>query len=73
MSKEVGKNFYIIEARDLQTNQLEKRRIYTTSQQYKSIGLKQIDKFEKIYKVKVTKYICNESVEILNQKPEQKK
>lgn len=73
MSKEVGKNFYIIEARDSQTNQLEKRRIYTTSQQYKSIGLKQIKKFEKIYKVKVTKYICNESVEILNQKPEQKK
>ena len=73
MSKEVGKNFYIIEARDTKTNQLEKRRIYTTSQQYKSIGLKQIEKFEKLYKVKVTKYICNESVEILNQKPEQKK
>ena len=69
MNKEIGKNFYIIEARDLQTNQLEKRRIYTTESQYNSIGSKQIEKFNKKYKVKVTKYICDEHVEILNQKP----
>lgn len=68
-----SRNFYIIEARDSKTNQLEKRRLYTNSEQYTSIGLKQIEKFENLYKVKVTKYICNESVEILNQKPKTKK
>ena len=67
-----SRNFYIIEARDKSTNQLEKRRLYTTMEQYKSIGLKQVEKFEKLYKVKVTKYICNESIEILNKKPKNK-
>tara|TARA_B100000963_G_C22054579_1_gene421106 strand:- start:176 stop:382 length:207 start_codon:yes stop_codon:yes gene_type:complete len=63
------KVFHIIEARDLDTNQVEERRLYTTEEQYKIRGPKQISKFVKKYKVKVTKYVCNESVEILNQKP----
>jgi hypothetical protein len=61
------KNFYIIEARDNSTNSLEKRRLYTSTEQYTNIGSKQIDKFRKLYNVKVTKYVCNnESVELLN-------
>lgn len=63
--KRMIKNFYIIEARDNTTNALEKRRVYTTKEQYKSIGSKQIEKFRKLYNVKVTKYVCNESVELL--------
>lgn len=64
----MNKNFYILEARDVGTNQLEKRRLYTTEKQYKSIGLKQVEKFSKLYNVKVTKHICTEQVEILNNK-----
>jgi hypothetical protein len=69
MNKEDSKDFYIIEARDSKTNQLEKKRIYTTLKQYKSIGLKQVEKLKKMYNVKVTRYICNKSICILDNQP----
>tara|TARA_R110001599_G_scaffold140731_3_gene320962 strand:- start:5924 stop:6145 length:222 start_codon:yes stop_codon:yes gene_type:complete len=71
MIKEDSKDFYIIEARDSKTNQIEKKRIYTTLKQYESIGLKQVHKFKKYYNVKVTRYICNESICILDNKQNQ--
>ena len=38
---------------------------------YQKIGLKQVKKFNELYNVKVTKYVCNESIEVLNLKPNQ--
>ena len=65
------KIFYIIEARDPDTRHLEHRRVYTTEEQYLIRGMKQVEKFNELYDVKVTKYICNESVEVLNLKADE--
>ena len=65
------KIFYIIEARDPETRHLEHRRVYTTEEQYLIRGMKQVEKFNELYDVKVTKYICNESVEVLNLKADE--
>lgn len=65
------KIFHILEARDSETRHLEHRRVYTTEEQYQKIGLKQVEKFNKMYNVIVTKYVCNESIEVLNLKPNQ--
>ena len=62
------KIFHIIEARDPETRHVEDRRVYTTEEQYLIRGMKQVEKFNKVYDVKVTKYICEESVEVLNLK-----
>ncbi|BCV01494.1 MAG: hypothetical protein CM15mV42_1760 [uncultured marine virus] len=51
---------YIIEARDVDTNHLEKRRLYTSRKQFRSIGKNQIDILSKSYNVKVTKYKCSQ-------------
>lgn len=66
-----NKIFHILEARDSQTKHLEHRRVYTTEEMYQKIGLKQVKKFNELYNVKVTKYVCNESIEVLNLKPNQ--
>ncbi len=65
------KIFHILEARDSETRHLEHRRVYTTEEQYEKRGLKQVEKFNKTYNVVVTKYVCNESIEVLNLKPNQ--
>lgn len=65
------KIFHILEARDSETRHLEHRRVYTTEEQYQKRGLKQVEKFNKTYNVIVTKYVCNESIEVLNLKPNQ--
>ncbi len=65
------KIFYIIEARDPETRHLEHRRVYTTEEQYLIRGMKQVEKFNELYDVKVTKYICSESVEVLNLKADE--
>lgn len=62
------KIFHIIEARDPETRHVEDRRVYTTEEQYLIRGMKQVEKFNKVYDVKVTKYICEESVEVLDLK-----
>ena len=67
----IMKIFYIIEARDPDTRHLEHRRVYTTEEQYLIRGMKQVEKFNELYDVKVTKYICNESVEVLNLKADE--
>lgn len=64
----MSKVFYIIEARDTDTNHVEKRRVYCSQKQYASIGLKQVRKLSELYNLKVTKHICTESIEILNTK-----
>ena len=68
----MSKVFYIIEARDADTNHLEKRRVYCSEQQYNSIGLNQVKKFSKSYNLKVIKHICAEQVEVLNKKIDDK-
>ena len=54
-------------AKDADTNGIEKFRIYSSKEQYERIGTRQVKKFLKSYKVVVTKYVCNEGVEIVNQ------
>ena len=61
------KEFYIMHAKDPYTNCIEKFRIYSSKEQYERIGTRQVKKFLKSYKVVVTKYVCNEGVEIINQ------
>ena len=68
----MSKEFYIIEARDVNTNAFRKRKIYTSEKQYKNQGLKIVNKYSKYYNITVTKYICTEDVEILNSKPKQR-
>lgn len=65
----MNKEFYILEARDVNTNAFRKRKIYTSEKQYKDQGVKIVNKYSKHYNIKVTKYICTEDVEILNIKP----
>jgi hypothetical protein len=67
----MSKNFYILEARR-HDGHLAKRKIYTTDKQYNSEGHKQIQKLSKYYSIKVTKYICAESVEILKPKEDER-
>ena len=62
--------FYVVEARDIDTNHVERRRVYCSEKQYISIGLNQIEKLSKLYKLKITKHICTESVVINNTKVE---
>jgi len=61
------REFYIIHAKDPDTNGIEKFRIYSSKEQYERMGRKQVKKFLKSYKVVVTKYICNEEIQIINQ------
>ncbi len=53
--------FRIVEARCSDTNTLEKRKVYTTDQQYETRGKKSIEKLRLFYNVTVTTFTsCEE-------------
>jgi len=53
--------FRIVEARCCDTNLLEKRKVYTTDQQYETRGKKSIEKLRLFYNVTVTTFTsCEE-------------
>ena len=53
--------FRIVEARCVDTNLLEKRKVYTTDQQYEKRGKKSIEKLRLFYNVTVTTFTsCEE-------------
>lgn len=52
--------FRIIEARCTNTNTLEKRKVYTTDEQYKKRGQKSVEKLRLFYNVTVITYTACE-------------
>ena len=53
--------FRIVEARCVDTNLLEKRKVYTTDEHYKKQGLKSIERLTLFYNVTVTTFTsCKE-------------
>ena len=60
--------FRIVEARCSDTNTLEKRKVYTTDQQYETRGKKSIEKLRLFYNVTVTTFTSCEEDTVKNLK-----